>query len=141
MENLIVTSINQIRQSKKRPDTEFILKSMQKEAVKVLTSMIKNGLIENRPNDGEESLWVTESDEIDSSSSQSKTDEIVPGDPGNHTQPNDIIDNGDKAKWDDFESSKKFIHGEVLDLKAKLPAETHLRKAALPITSVPSFEA
>ena len=132
MEKLIVTSINQIRQSKKRPDTEFILKRMQKEAVKVLTSMIKNGLIEKRPNDGEESLWATESGEIDSSSSQSKTDESVPGEPGNHTQPNDIIDNGDKAKWDDFESFKKFIHGEVLDLKAKVASRNTPEKSSSP---------
>ena len=132
MQKLIVTSINQIRQSKKRPDTEFILKRMQKEAVKVLTSMIENGLIENRPNDGGESLWVTESGKIDSSSSQSKTDEVVPGDSGNHTQPNDIIDNGDKAKWDDFESFKKFIHGEVLDLKAKVACRNTPKKSSSP---------
>ena len=132
MEKLIVSSINQIRQSKKRPDTEFILKRMEKEAVKVLTSMIENGLIENRLNDGEESLWVTESGEIDSSSSQSKTDGIVPGDSGNHAQPTDIIDNGDKAKWDDFESFKKFIHGEVLDLKAKVASRSTPEKSSSP---------
>ena len=59
---------------------------MQKEALEVLTSMIENGLIENRPSNGEESLWVAESGEIDSSSSQSKTDEIMPGDSGTHSQ-------------------------------------------------------
>eukprot|EP00112_Aurelia_sp_Birch-Aquarium-sp1_P012342 Seg2597.1 transcript_id=Seg2597.1/GoldUCD/mRNA.D3Y31 product="hypothetical protein" protein_id=Seg2597.1/GoldUCD/D3Y31 len=118
METLIVSSINQIRQSKKRPDTDVILKRMQKQAAKVLTSMIENGLIENRPSDGEESLWVTESDETDSSSSHSITDEIVSGDAGVSTQPNGIIDNGNEAKWADFESFKKFIHGEVLNLKA-----------------------
>ena len=132
MDKLIVSSINQIRQSKKRPDTEVILKRMQKEALEVLTSMIENGLIENRPSNGEESLWVAESGEIDSSSSQSKTDEIMPGDSGTHTQPNDIIDNGEKAKWDDFESFKKFIHGEVLDLKAKVASRNTPEKSSSP---------
>ena len=64
----------------------------------------------------------------------------MPGDFGNHTQPNDIIDNGDKAKLDGFESFKKSIHGEVLDLKAKVTSRNTPEKAALPITSVPSFE-
>ena len=144
MEKLIVSSINQIRQSKKRLDTDVILKRTQKKAAKVLTSMIENGLTENRPSDGEVSLWVTVSSETDSSSSQSKADEVMPGDAGNYTQTKDAIVNGDKAKCADFESFKKFIHGEVLDLKAKVASRntgSTPKKAALPITNVPSFKA
>lgn len=105
---------------------------MQKQTAKVLTSMVENGLIENRPSDGEESLWVTESGETDGSPSQSKTDESALGDSGNHTQPNDIIDNGEKAKWDDFESFKNFFHGEVLDLKAKVASRNTPEKSSSP---------
>ncbi len=49
----MISSINKIRQSKKRPDTEAILKQMQKQAAKVLASMLENGLIENRSSEAE----------------------------------------------------------------------------------------
>ncbi len=136
MDKLLIASINKIRQSTKRPDTDAILKQMQKQAAKVLASMLESGRIENRTNEDDEYLWVAKSSEKEkASSSLPKTGETLPS---NSMQPITTTDNGDDAKWDDFESFKKFIHGEVLDLKSRLPADPHPKKAAFLITSVRS---
>ncbi len=47
-------------------------------------------------------------------------------------QPIIIKGNGDDAKWDDFESFKKFIQGEVLDFQSRVASRSTPEKSSSP---------